>query len=74
MHLENIKYVESDPTLRKEENFCCAADVAKLSIECMNIPLYVSILKKKEHTVEIKYVDNKGHLKTKQMLILNKCI
>ena len=32
MHLENIKYIESDPILRKEENFCSAADVAKLSI------------------------------------------
>ena len=40
MHLENITYVESDPNFRKEVNFCSAADVAKLSIECLNIPLY----------------------------------
>ena len=74
MHLENIKYIESDPSLRKHENFCSAADVAKLPIECLNIPLYFSILNKKDHSVEIKYVDSKGHLTSKFMLVLNKFI
>jgi len=62
MHLENIKYVESDPSMRKHHNFCSPSDLAKLAIECLNIPLYTDILRKREHSVKIKYVDEKGHL------------
>ena len=32
MHLENITYIEADPVLRKDVNFCTAADVARLAI------------------------------------------
>lgn len=72
--LESIKYLESDPILRKEKNTCSAHDVALLSIECLKIPLFKQILKKISHESKIKYINSEGHLMERVEVIHNKAI
>lgn len=74
MKLENIKYVEHDPVLRKEKNSCSAMDVAMLSLECLKIPLFRDIMQKKTMTVNIKYINDSGVVETHQRNLTNKTI
>ena len=69
LKLENIRYVESDPVLKREKNKGSAADVAVLSVECLKIPFFMSILNKLSHQVSIKFINGEGNLSERAVRI-----
>lgn len=74
LKLDNISYVESEPSAKKQKNKCSASDVAVLSIECLKIPLFMDVLKKLDHTVKVKFIDSEGKLVNREILIRNKAV
>lgn len=74
LKLENIRYIEADPELKKERNKGSAADIGVISIECLKIPLFMSILKTVEHTVQVKFINLEGNLVLREVNIQSRSV
>lgn len=74
LHLEGVVYLQNDLASRTLKSTCCASDVAVLSIECLKIPHFMSIVTSKERSYSVRFVDQHGELQTRSGVVINKTI